>query len=136
MFWKNKQKTGVAVDIDPTGTVTAGAKLPETKVEALKTEVEKLHGPTGLPELVGREIVVSCHKDPDWVWNTLKAVVRQNPKGKKVFDVRVFSDSAAQDKHIKVKDYTTFDEHPELILFEGWFDKETYSSKIVERKTG
>lgn len=75
-------------------------------------------------------------KDPDWVWN-LKAVIREKEKARDrhVFDVRVFQETQAAQKGVKVKDWTTFDEHPDLILFEGWFDKVSFKAEVVERGT-
>ncbi len=110
MFWKKKQ------------------------AEVLKPKVEKLPGPQNLPMPVGRDIVVQLHKDSNWTWS-LKAVVRKNPTGRKMFDVRVFSERTAAEKKVKVRDYTSLDEHPELILFEGWFDEASSEAHIVERKT-
>ena len=134
MFWKKKEKVAASVGVSPTVAAPVGVELPATKAEVPKPKVEKLAGPKELPFPVGRDIVVQLNKDPDWVWS-LKAVVRSNPGGKKVFDVRVFSDNAAAAKKVKVKDYTSLDEHPELILFEGWFDKASNETHIVERKT-
>ncbi len=134
MFWKKRKMAGVTAGVSPTGTATTGIKLPATKAEVLKPKVEKLSGPKEVPMPVSRDIVVQLKKDPDWVWS-LRAVVRKNPTGKKVFDVRVFSEKTAAEKKAKVRDYTSLDEHPELILFEGWFDKESSETHIVERKT-
>jgi hypothetical protein len=96
MFWNRKQ------------TKEGGVKLP---------------GPKEIPEPVGRYMVVQEKKDPDWVWK-LKGVVR--PAGKnKTFYCRVFIESQVAQSGVKVKDWTSLDERPELILWEGYFDKET-----------
>jgi hypothetical protein len=81
---------------------------------------------------VGRYLVVSLGKNPDWVWN-LKAAMRSNRADKDTFEVRVFDAALAADKGIKVHDYHTFDEHPEMILYEGWFNKRTFETKIQGR---
>jgi len=122
MFWKKKQMVAPATAVKP----------PETKAGKPLPEPEKPPGPQDIPELVGRHLVVQKKKDPDWVWR-LKAVVRKSPKGRKAFDVRVF-DAAAVSKKVKVKDYTSLDEHPDLILFEGWFDKESMTAELEEKK--
>jgi len=85
-------------------------------------EVE-LPGPKGIPELAGRHMVVEEKRDPNWVWQ-LKGVVRPAGK-KKAFYCRVFSESQVAEAGFKVKDWTSLDEHPDLILWEGCFDKET-----------
>jgi hypothetical protein len=90
-----------------------------------------LFPPKGIPDVVGRYLVVSLGKNPDWVWN-LKAVMRSNGADKDTFEVRVFDPSRVAERKIKVADYTTFDQHPEMILYEGWFNKRTFESKIEE----
>ena len=83
----------------------------------------RLPGPREIPEPVGRYLVIQEKKDPDWVWK-LKGVVR--PAGKnKTFYCRVFNESQVAKAGLKVKDWTSLDQLPELILWEGYFDKET-----------
>jgi hypothetical protein len=91
-----------------------------------------LFPPKTIPDPVGRYLVVSLGKNPDWVWN-LKAAMRSNGADKDTFEVRVFDAAQAADKGIKVHDYHTFDEHPEMILYEGWFNKRTFEAKIQGR---
>lgn len=136
MFWKKKPVATVPAGVVSTGAAPAGVTPPVTKVEApAKPKAEKLPGPREIPELVGRYLVVAKKREPDWVWR-LKAVVRKNPgRGKKVLDVRVFDEAQAAQQHVKVKDWTTFDEHPDLILYEGWFDKDTMQAELAEKKT-
>lgn len=83
----------------------------------------RLPGPKGIPEFVGRYMVVQMKKDPNWVW-TLKGVVRPAGK-KKAFYCRVFAEGQVAQAGVRVKDWTSLDEHPELMLWEGYFDKET-----------
>jgi len=104
-------------------------KKRPAKEEPPRPKAEKLPKPKDIPDLVGRHLVVEMGKDPDWVWK-LKSVVRQRPEGKKKFDVRVFDEAQAAQKGVKVKDWTTLDEHPDLILYEGWFDKESMKAQL------
>jgi hypothetical protein len=83
---------------------------------------------------VGRYLVVELGKNPDWVWR-LKSAVRPRPEGKDCFDVRVFDDVKTAAMNVAVRDYTSLDGHPELILYEGWFDKKSMGVHIGERKT-
>ena len=99
MFWK-KSKTG----------------------EPSQPKSENLPGPRSIEELVGRHIIVDLKQNPDWVWN-LNSVVRRREGGKHRFDFRVFDEPQVTAKKVKVKDYTSFDKYPELILYQGWFDK-------------
>ena len=103
MFWKKKPATG----------------------EPSKPKAEKLSGPEGIPTPVGSHLVVSLKQDPNWVW-ALKCVKRPKAEGgKDVFDFRVFSSAKVAAREVNVKDYTSLDEHPDLILYQGWFDKKS-----------
>ncbi len=95
---------------------------------------EKLSGPKEVPELVGRYMVLQMKKDPDWVWKSVKGVVRQAGT-KKAFYCRCVEDSQATQAGLKVKDWASLDTHPELIIWEGYFDKGTLEvrpEKFVE----
>jgi hypothetical protein len=106
-------------------------KKSSKQVEPSKDREEKLPKPKDIPEAVGRCLVVDHGKDPDWVWK-LKSVVLQHGE-KNRFDVRIFDEIQAGAKGIRVRDYTTLDEYPDLILFEGWYDKKSYQSHMEER---
>jgi hypothetical protein len=66
--------------------------------------------------------------DPRWVWS-LKAITLET-KHPNVFKVRVYSEAAAAKMNFEVKDYSSLSEHPEFILFEGKFNKETFQVNI------
>ena len=83
----------------------------------------KLPRPKGIPELVGRYMVVEEKKDPAWVWK-LEGVVRPAGEKKAVY-CRVFDEAQIAQAGVNVKDWTSLDDHPDLILWEGYFDKET-----------
>ena len=110
-FWKSKAATG----------------------ELSKAKVERLRKPQNLPQAVGRDLIVDLGKDPDWVWN-LKSVVRKTRRGKHRYNVRVFDHAQAAAKGVDVIDYISLDEHPELILFEGWYDRRSWKAQIEEKE--
>ena len=93
------------------------------KCKATKEGEEKLPGPKAIPYSAGRHMVVEEKKDPDWVWH-LKGLVRPAGK-KKAFYCRIFSEAQVEQAGVKVKDWTSLDDHPDLILWEGHFDDET-----------
>ena len=84
---------------------------------------ERLPGPRDIPQAVGTYLVVNEKQKPDWVWQ-LKGVVRPTKK-KKAFYCRVFSDAAAVQAGVKIRDWSSLDEHLDLILWEVYFDNET-----------
>jgi len=88
-----------------------------------KKDKDALPGPKGVPNPVGRDIVTKFGGDPDKVWDHFKAVIRPKEGETDTFEVRVFDGVQAASKKIAVKDYNSLTEHPELILYEGWFNK-------------
>jgi hypothetical protein len=96
MFWDRKQREGKEVT---------------------------LPGPKAIPDTVGRHMVVQEKADPDWVWQ-LRGVVRP-AGGKKTFYCRVFNEAQVAQAGVKVKDWTSLNDHPALILREGYFNEKT-----------
>ena len=96
-----------------------------------KKSKNELPGPESVPNSVGREIVVALGGVPDEIWY-LKAVRRPKEGEKDTFDVRVYSAAQAASKKVVVKDYNSLSEHPELILYGGWFNK-TGAAKMEKR---
>lgn len=83
----------------------------------------KLLKPKDLPAQIGMYLVVHENLDPDWVW-TLRCVLRQRPERKRYFDFRIFDPAATLRANVQVWNYTNLDDHPELILFKGRYDKD------------
>lgn len=92
-------------------------------------KAKKLPRPKELPSGIGRFLVVDLGLEPDWVWN-LKAVSAPREENRKQLNIRVFDEGQASARKVYVKNYTTLDDHPELILFEGWYDKEDWKIDI------
>jgi hypothetical protein len=92
--------------------------------------------PKDLPDPVGRFMVVNLGKNPDWVWR-LKSVRRPRPAdgiNKEPYDVRVFDEGEAAARKVSIKNYLSLDDHPELILFEGWYDKKNFKVELADKK--
>jgi len=100
---------------------------PAAKDTGAKTH--KLGRPRDLPQEVGRHLVVEQGLDPDWAWS-LKCVVKPRENSKSTFDVRVFSSESAVRQGVTVRDYTSLEDHADLILFAGWYDKETRQAQL------
>ncbi|MCX5908456.1 MAG: hypothetical protein NTY64_15050, partial [Deltaproteobacteria bacterium] len=92
----------------------------------------KLSGPKEIPGPVRNYLVAERKMDPDLV-KLLKAVDRKSLTGP-TFDIRVFDDSEAIARKVQVKDYTSLDGSPDLILYEGWFDDGAKQVKLEEKK--
>ncbi len=94
---------------------------------------EKLPGPREISVPVQKHLIDQRKMDPDLV-RLLKAVVRKSPKGDAAFDIRVYDESEAGARKIPVKNYTSLDEHPDLIIYEGWFDEGSKRVELEEKK--
>jgi hypothetical protein len=95
-----------------------------------KEEV-KLSGPRDIPGPVQTYLVAERKLDPDLV-KLLNAVEHKSATGT-TFNIRVFDNSEAIAKKVQVKDYTSLDECPDLIIYEGWFDEGTKQVKVEEK---
>jgi hypothetical protein len=98
-----------------------------------ESKKEKLPGPQAIPGLVQKHLVAEWKMDPDLV-KLLKTVVRKNPDAEKAFNIRIFDESEALAKKVQVDDYTSFDERPDLIIYEGQFDEGSKQVKLEEKK--
>ena len=95
------------------------------KTDLSTPQKPRLKPPIDLPQQVGRHLVVKLGKDPDWVWD-LKAVVKPGDGGKKSErHFRVYDPVQSAKQWIKILNHDSLDDYPELILFEGDFDKDS-----------
>jgi len=93
---------------------------------------QRLGKPREIPHEVGRHLVVDQNLDPDWVWS-LKCVRKLRENSKSVYDIRIFKSETVAKHGVKVKDYSSLDNHMDLILFAGWYDKKTQSVQMERR---
>jgi hypothetical protein len=94
-------------------------------------EEGKLSGPREIPGPVQTYLVAEKKMDPGLV-KLLKAVESKSTTGA-AMNIRVFDNSEASAKKVQVKDYTSLDESPGLIIYEGWFDGGTKQVKLEEK---
>jgi hypothetical protein len=86
---------------------------------------KKLKGPRDLPSQVGMYLVVKEKLDPDWVW-TLRCVERRCHDDVRLkYEFRLYSDTQARQAGVHVVNYYSLDDHPDLILFTGWYYRRT-----------
>lgn len=92
-----------------------------------------LPGPKDIPDQVGQQFVVNYKEDPEWVWR-LKSVMKPDEMERKdTFHISVFAEQMAVAAKVHVRDFTTLDAYPNLILYEGVFDKKAKTAKIQKR---
>ncbi len=137
MFWKKKEikaapaDAGATTGVGETLTATKAAAPSQEKVE--KPKVEKLPGPRLIPGLVERHLIAQYKIDADLV-PVLKAVVRRRPGAERAFDCRIFDEAEAEASETQIRDYSSLDGHPELVLYEGWFDEDSKRVELKEMK--
>lgn len=95
-------------------------------------EEGKLSGPKEIPIPLQNYLVAEQKMTPDLV-RLLRAVQRKNANGT-TFDVRIFDESEALAKKVQVTDYTSLDERPDLIIYEGSYDDGAKQVKLEEKK--
>ena len=92
-------------------------------------KTRKLDKARELPQDVGRHLVVDQDLDPDWVWG-LKCVVRSKDNTDSHYDIRIYSPETAVQRGITVRDYASLENHTDLILFAGWYDKRSHAVQL------
>ncbi|MGD9045584.1 MAG: hypothetical protein PVG06_17855 [Desulfobacterales bacterium] len=98
-------------------------KTEKRNDQRLSQPSSKLPKPKDLPTQVGMHLVAQLKLDPDWVWS-LKGVVQPTVE-KQILDIRIFDPKDAVISILKIRDYNSLDDFPEMILFEGSFNKST-----------
>ncbi len=96
-------------------------------------KVEKLSGPREIPGVVLNYLSKELKLDIE-LMRLLKSTVRRKGNEVRAFDIKIFDEGDAAAYKIQVKDFTTLDAHPELVLWEGWFDEGTKKVELVEKK--
>lgn len=101
----------------------------ETAAVPSGDKTQKLEKPRDLPPEVGRYLVVENGLDPDWVWS-LKCVRKPRENSKSTFDIRIFSSGTLANHDVKARDYTSLDNHMDLVIFAGWYEKKTQNVQL------
>jgi len=89
--------------------------------QSLSQRSPNLPKPKDLPNQIGIHLVTQLKMNPGWVW-TLKGVMRPTTE-KQNFEIRIFDPKEAVINDVKVTNFNSLDDYPEMILFAGWFNK-------------
>lgn len=101
----------------------------ETAAAPSGDKTQRRGKPRDLPPEVGRHLVVEQGLDPDWIWS-LTCVRKPIENSKSAFDIRIFSSENVAQHGVKVRDYASLDNHMDLVIFAGWYEKETRSVQL------
>ncbi len=94
---------------------------------------ERLSGPREIPGIVQNYLVTEKKMDPELV-KLLKALIYKSSSGEKVNNIRIFDEADAMAQKVQVKDYTTLDQHSDLIIYEGIFDEDSKHVRLEEKR--
>ncbi|ACN13409.1 hypothetical protein HRM2_02870 [Desulforapulum autotrophicum HRM2] len=87
-------------------------------------KTDKLQKPRELPDRVGRHMVVKMELDPDWVWS-LRCVYRKKADQPGMFEIRIVDIHDLAEVGMRQLNYASLDLHPELILYQGAYKKDS-----------
>lgn len=108
-----------------------GWKLWSKKESQAVEKLPKPSKPKDLPSPVGRALVVEMHQNPDWVWH-LRCVMQPHGTDENAFNLRVFDPAQALKKSVEIKNFSTLDSHPDLVLYSGVFKKKENLFQILK----
>ena len=106
------------------------------KSEASKPKAKKLPGPDDVPPAVWGRLVSDFGKQLEWIQWNLRIVTCPREGSENICDFRCYDLAEATEKKINVRDYLSLDEHPELILYEGWMDTKARRAEFEEKRKG
>lgn len=106
-----------------------GKKTP-TKEDV---KVVRLPGPKEIPAGVVKYLVAEKKLDAEWL-QFVRSVTRANAQGQGLQDIRIFDPAEAEALKVQVKDFTTLEGHPELLMYEGTFNSATGVVQLEEKK--
>ncbi len=91
------------------------------------------------PAAVGRKLVELMQKMPHASdhWVRLKAIMRLQEGKTSVYDVRVFDEYDADQKKVKITNWASLDQNPDLVQYDGWYDTKSKKAemKVVQQPT-
>lgn len=81
-----------------------------------------------LARLIGTEWAKIPQSHDHWV--SYMAVSRARADDQGQLDVRIFDEWGAAQKKVEVRDFSSLDGHPDLVLMEGWYDQKSKKGSI------
>ena len=93
----------------------------------------KLPGPKSIVEKVARDLIVEKNQNPDWIWQ-LNSVTRPDNSNPKAVQFRVYDPTKTVKDNFSVRDYHSFDEHPEYIVYDGCYYKDKFEVDYNDEK--
>ncbi len=88
-----------------------------------------INGPIG--RLIAAELSKVRLAGDHWVKYLM--ISRPHPDDQQVCDVRIFDEWCANQQKVKVIDFSSLDDHQDLILMEGWYDERSGKGDIKAR---
>lgn len=95
------------------------------------TATLKLSRPGPIPQIVQKYLIEEKKMDPELPPLLKSIMLNENDGDNKIW---IFDESDAVARKITVKDQTTINEHPELIIYEGSFNETAKKVSLEEKK--
>jgi len=96
-------------------------------------EEHKLSGPRAIPRPVEKYLAANPIFDPGIV-PFLMSVIKKAENQANVNDIFIFDPSDAEARKIKVENYNTLLNNPEIVLAEGWYDESSQKVELTPKK--
>jgi hypothetical protein len=91
---------------------------------------QKKNRPRGLPDAIGRRLVVGMKVDPDEAWS-LRYVSRALEAQGGLFEFRLFDPEKTRTVGLVVKDWSSLDDRPDLVQYTGRYNKNTKQVELL-----
>ncbi len=131
---------------DKMTTATSGQKGTQPENEAIEAganaSTKKLRKTRGKVDLIsGTEtwscLVSQCGLTGEQMVQLQQALICAKVQGKPGTLVRIFAPTSCKERGVEVPDFVSLDEHPELILYEGYYSGSRRSFEgVMEKRTG
>ena len=94
------------------------------------------HGPKELNAFLSRLVADEWEKMPTDSdhWVKFMMVERPHNVSEDEMDIRIFDQWMADQHKIKIRDFAGLDSHPDLILFEGLYNKKAKKADLKNKK--
>jgi hypothetical protein len=94
----------------------------------------KLAGPKDISEAVKKSLLSTGMIDPDII-PFLKSLSKPDENNPGKSTIRIFDPADAEARGVKIKDYLSLDEEPEMIIAEGQYDESSKAAKMEIKRS-
>ena len=101
-----------------------------SKSKRAENRVRKISKPSLVNQAIGRELILTHSLEPDLAWSLMQ-VAKHSYQDSTRYEVRVFSAKRAADRGVAVTDFNSLDNHPDLVLYHGWYVDKNQNARLI-----